>query len=85
MRRPLVAAVILGAAAALRPGSSTPAPRARVRAASATADAVLDGIGAAWGLTPNAAEFDISLQHEAPPVLRVTDFLTAAGSMLSEC
>ncbi|KAH8091513.1 hypothetical protein JL720_5820 [Aureococcus anophagefferens] len=34
-------------------------------------------IGAAWELTPNTDDFVLTLEHEAPPVLRIDGFLTS--------
>ena len=70
MHRSLVVGVLLGADA-LRP-----APRRRVAPrpqSVATADAqdeIMATIGAAWETAPNTRDFDVTLQHRAPPVLK---------------
>ena len=78
MHRSLVVGVLLGAAA-LRP-----APRRRVAPrpqSVATADAqdeIMATIGAAWETAPNTRDFDVTLEHRAPPVLKIHNFLSDA-------
>ncbi len=78
MHRSLVVGVLLGADA-LRP-----APRRRVAPrpqSVATADAqdeIMATIGAAWETAPNTRDFDVTLEHRAPPVLKIQNFLSDA-------
>ena len=58
-----------------------PSPTAAA-AATEDAHALLETIGAAWETAPNTRDFDISLEHEAPPVLKVRNFLTEAECAL---
>lgn len=68
--------VCCAVASALRAPARSGVRGARARAA-ASSD-VMDAVGVAWGLAPATHAFDISLQHEAPPLLRVRHFLTDA-------
>ena len=61
-----------------------PAPRRRVAPrpqSVATADAqdeIMATIGAAWETAPNTRDFDVTLEHRAPPVLKIQNFLSDA-------
>ena len=88
------AVCLLGCALLLPAGALVPATgpaaarRAFPRDGTAVADAVgdeaalFDAVGAAWELAPDTAAFDVMLEHESPPVLRVREFLSPAERTL---
>ena len=68
--------VIAHVAQALRPCQTLPRRRTAL-ASVAPPPPDLGVIGAAWELTPNTDDFVLTLEHEAPPVLRIDGFLTS--------